>query len=66
MARMAHRYFVNFASHGDPNGAGLPTWDGFERDSGRLFDFAADGRPRMATDPLMARLDLATRQTSRS
>jgi len=59
LARIAHQYVVNFARHGDPNSAGLPYWDVFAQDSGRLFDFAADGRPRMTTDPLRARLDLA-------
>jgi para-nitrobenzyl esterase len=66
MARLAHQYVVNFASHGNPNGAGLPNWDAFERDGGRLFDFAADGRPRMESDPLKARLDLAARRAGRS
>ena len=65
MARIAHQYVVNFARHGDPNGAGLPHWDVFSQNSGRLFDFAADGRPRMATDPLTARLNLATRRVDR-
>ena len=62
LERRAFQYVVNFARHGDPNGAGLPRWDAFVQGSGRLFDFAADGRPRMATDPLKARLDLATRR----
>jgi len=66
LARIAHQYVVNFARHGDPNGAGLPYWDVFAQDSGRLFDFAADGRPRMATDPLRARLDLATRSVDQA
>jgi para-nitrobenzyl esterase len=62
VARMAHQYFVNFASRGDPNDAALPPWGAFGREGGRLFDFAADGRPGMATDPLKARLDLVTRR----
>jgi para-nitrobenzyl esterase len=66
MARIAHQYVVNFARHGDPNGAGLPRWDVFAQNSGKLFDFAADGRPRMATDPLKARLDLATRRVDQA
>jgi len=63
MARVTHRCVVNFARHGDPNGAGLPAWDGFQPESGRLLEFAADGRPRMAADVLKARLDLVARHS---
>jgi para-nitrobenzyl esterase len=66
VARIAHQYVVNFARHGDPNGAGLPRWEVFAQNSGRLFDFAADGRPRMGADPLKARLDLATRRAEQA
>jgi para-nitrobenzyl esterase len=66
VARIAHQYVVNFARHGDPNGGGLPQWDVFAQDSGRLFDFAARGSPRMATDPLRTRLDLATRRVGQA
>ena len=58
VARMAQQHLVNFASHGDPNGAGLTRWDAFDGARDRLFHFAADGRPRMAEDPLKQRLDL--------
>jgi len=66
MARVTHQYVVNFAKRGNPNDAGLPTWDAFERDSGRLMDFAADGGLGMGADCLKARLDLVTRRTGRS
>jgi len=61
MARIAHQYIVNFAKRGDPNDAGLPAWDAFEQDSGRLFEFSADGRPGMGMDSLKPRLDLVAR-----
>jgi para-nitrobenzyl esterase len=33
MARRVHRYWVNFATTGDPNGAGQPNWPRYARDS---------------------------------
>ncbi len=30
-------YWVNFAKTGDPNGAGLPRWEPFSRESGKIM-----------------------------
>lgn len=36
-------YWLNFAKTGDPNGAGLPRWPGFDLKAQRHVTFAADG-----------------------
>ncbi|WP_121988518.1 carboxylesterase/lipase family protein [Nitrospira lenta] len=51
-------YFANFAKHGDPNGAGLPTWPTFDPGRSDLMMFTMDNGPVIIPDPLKERLDL--------
>jgi para-nitrobenzyl esterase len=40
LARTLGRYWINFAATGDPNGAGLPPWPVYRRNSEETVDFA--------------------------
>lgn len=44
------RYWVNFASHGDPNGDGLPPWPAFTPAQPRVMRFGADPGPALLPD----------------
>ena len=35
-------YWVNFAKTGNPNGKGLPIWDSYNKEGGRLLTFETD------------------------
>jgi para-nitrobenzyl esterase len=50
-------YLVNFAKHGDPNGAGLPAWPRYARASDEIMDFAASGKPVAGKDPWGTEID---------
>jgi para-nitrobenzyl esterase len=61
MARTFHRYFVNFAKSGDPNGAGLAAWPMFDPAAFELMHFTLDDGPVFGSDPRAARLELVER-----
>jgi len=59
MSRAMSTYLVNFAKHGDPNGAGLPAWPRYARASDAIMDFAAKGKPVAGKDPWGTEIDAA-------
>jgi para-nitrobenzyl esterase len=58
VARMAHSYWVNFATTGDPNGEGLAAWPRHDPGKDLIFDFQPDGSAGAGPDPRKARLDV--------
>ncbi|MFC0338394.1 para-nitrobenzyl esterase [Kushneria avicenniae] len=56
-----HRYVVNFARSGNPNGGGAPTWPLHTPLSNLMMDFTQDQGPVARQDPWQARLDLIER-----
>jgi para-nitrobenzyl esterase len=58
VASTMHRYWVNFARTGNPNGAGLPSWAPVTKADDPLLEFQADGRAVTKADPWKARLDV--------
>ena len=58
VASTMHRYWVNFARTGDPNGVDLPHWSTVTKADDPLLDFQADGRVVTKADPWKARLDV--------
>ncbi|MBA15499.1 MAG: carboxylesterase [Sphingomonas sp.] len=52
-------YLVNFAKTGDPNGAGLPQWPRYARDTDLLMDFNREGDAVAGPDPWGAEIDAA-------
>lgn len=52
-------YWTNFASHGDPNGAGLPEWPAYAADTDLALEIAA--RPRPIADLRKNKLDALDR-----
>jgi para-nitrobenzyl esterase len=52
-------YLVNFAKHGDPNGAGLPAWPRYTRANDELMDFAGNGSSVAGKDPWGMEIDAA-------
>ncbi|GHC21833.1 carboxylic ester hydrolase [Kushneria pakistanensis] len=61
MAWQLHRYVVNFARHGNPNGGGAPAWPLHTPLSHLMMDFTRDEGPVARQDPWRARLDLVER-----
>lgn len=61
VAKTFHRYFVNFAKTGDPNGPGLPAWPAFSAGKFDLMIFAGDGTAKYRPDPWEKRLRLLER-----
>ncbi|WP_456268565.1 carboxylesterase family protein [Kushneria sp. AK178] len=61
MAWQLHRYVVNFAGSGNPNGGGAPTWPLHTPLSNLMMDFTQDQGPVARQDPWQARLDLVER-----
>jgi para-nitrobenzyl esterase len=59
MGRAMSAYLVNFAKHGDPNGAGLPAWPRYARASDEIMDFAGNGKPVAGKDPWGMEIDAA-------
>ncbi|ART63377.1 carboxylesterase/lipase family protein [Kushneria marisflavi] len=53
-----HRYVVNFALTGDPNGEGLPQWPRHDPQQEQLVDFTQDDGPQVMRDPWWERLDM--------
>ncbi|WP_445620480.1 carboxylesterase/lipase family protein [Kushneria sp. Sum13] len=58
MAWQLHRYVVNFARDGNPNGGGAPTWPLHTPLSNLMMDFTQKAGPVARQDPGQARLDL--------
>lgn len=58
VAATMHRYWVNFAATGNPNGAGLLAWPAVTAKGDPLLDFQADGAAVAKRDPWQARLDV--------
>ncbi|MDB5446248.1 MAG: putative carboxylesterase [Phenylobacterium sp.] len=58
MARLMHRYWVNFARNGDPNGPGLPHWPTCAPQTDVCMEFGEAG-PEVRSGLHAARLDLA-------
>jgi para-nitrobenzyl esterase len=46
MARLFHTYFANSAKFGNPNGAGLPTWNKYDPTKPELMVFLPNGDSR--------------------
>ncbi len=61
MAWQLHRYVVNFARDGNPNGGGAPTWPLHTPLSHLMMDFTQNEGPVARQDPWRARLDLIER-----
>ena len=53
-----HRYVVNFALTGDPNGEGLPQWPQHDPQQEKLVDFTQNDGPQVMRDPWWERLDM--------
>lgn len=53
-----HRYVVNFALTGDPNGEGLPQWPQHDPQQERILDFTQDDGPQVMRDPWWEQLDM--------
>jgi para-nitrobenzyl esterase len=62
MAGTFHRFFVNFAKTGDPNGAGLTRWPAFDASRYDVMMFRRDGTVSIQSDPLRERLALIEAQ----
>ena len=65
MAQSFHRYFVNFARSGNPNGAGPQVWPPFDPAKFDLMLFTNDGEAKMQANPWRERLALVERAIER-
>ncbi|MCI4589559.1 carboxylesterase family protein [Sphingobium sp. BYY-5] len=63
VATLTHRYWVNFARTGSPNGAGLPEWRQATTDDRTVQIIDANGA-RQVTDPLSERLDFTEKRAT--
>lgn len=61
VARLMHRYWVNFAKTGRPDGKGVPAWPIATENDVKLQIIDADGA-RHADDPLTGRLDFVEKR----
>ena len=59
------QYWVNFATTGDPNGAGLPTWPRYDREQEAAIEFGTDGTVAVSA-VREAKLDLFDRSYRRA
>jgi len=59
MGKAISAYIVNFASTGNPNGAGLPAWPLYDQVGDRIMDLAASGAPVPEKDPWGGEIDAA-------
>ncbi|MDP3745723.1 MAG: carboxylesterase family protein [Phenylobacterium sp.] len=48
MSAVVSRYWTAFAGHGDPNGAGLPSWPAYQSKADTLLNFTAAGAAPLA------------------
>jgi para-nitrobenzyl esterase len=58
VAKLMNTYWANFAKTGNPNSAGLPTWNAFDAKKNELIEFQSDGKAVGKPDPKKARLDV--------
>ncbi|MCV9878156.1 carboxylesterase/lipase family protein [Brenneria izbisi] len=60
VAQQMHQYWVNFARSGNPNAAGLPTWNRYnsQQDNILLIPAAGAASTKEIADPWKTRLDL--------
>jgi para-nitrobenzyl esterase len=56
VSALMQRYWINFASKGDPNGPGLPHWPAFDKgpETAMVFDHAPSARPLPHADRIEA------------
>jgi para-nitrobenzyl esterase len=59
MGKAMSAYLVNFAKHGDPNGAGLPAWPRYARAGDEIMDFSTNAKPVAGKDPWGMEIDAA-------
>ena len=57
-------YWARFATTGDPNGLGLPSWKAYDVEDERYMEFSTAG-PRPGQHPLTAQLDVIDRLAHR-
>lgn len=50
LAEQMSSYWVNFAKTGDPNGAGLPRWEPYSREGGKIMVFGRQAEPGVLPD----------------
>jgi para-nitrobenzyl esterase len=58
LARVMNTYWANFAKTGNPNGAGLPTWQMYNNQNQYMLDVELDGKTISKPDPRKARFDV--------
>lgn len=56
--KIMHRYLMNFAQFGDPNGPGLPNWLPYDTNKHNMLLLNMDGVAQHGPDPWTPRLDL--------